>query len=164
MKQIEIARTYLGEIEKPNNSGFHNPTMEAEMKALGEWQMGFAWCACFTQMVFRKTFPEQSERLRKLFTPSTRDTFNNFKNADFPISQKPVLGALVIWASYKGGKQQWSGHAGIVSEVIDNSTFKSIEGNTSASGSRNGDRVAEQTRTTAIKANGLNILGFITIL
>jgi hypothetical protein len=58
---------------------------------------------------------------------------------------------------------QWEGHAGIVSEVLSDSEFKSIEGNTSTQGSRNGDRVAENPRNTKVKPNGLNVLGFIKI-
>jgi len=163
MTQLLIAQQYIGQKEKPNNSGFQDPKFEADMRALGEWVPSYAWCACFCQMVFRKAYPERSEELRRLFDPSTRKTFDNFRTADFKISQKPVLGALVIWASYKGGIMQWTGHAGIVSEVVNENIFKSIEGNTSGAGSRNGDRVAENTRNCSVKSNGLNVMGFIEI-
>lgn len=163
MTQILIAKSYIGQLEKPKNSGFQDPKFEADMRALGEWVPSYAWCACFAQMVFRKAYPERSEELRRLFDPSTRKTFDNFRTADFEISQKPVLGSLVIWATYKAGVAQWTGHAGIVSEVISDTEFKSIDGNTSKLGSRNGDRVGENKWTTAIKPNGLNVLGFITI-
>lgn len=163
MTPIEIARQYLGKLEKPNNSGFQDPEFEADMKALGKWQPGFSWCACFMAMVFMKAYPER-EDLKSLFNPSTRKTFENFKKAGFRISQTPVLGSLVIWATYKNGVQEWTGHAGIVSGVfLSGLRFKSIEGNTSGQGSRNGDRVAEHERTTAVKRDGLNVLGFVII-
>ena len=162
MNIIETARQYIGQLEKPNNSGFQDPQFEADMIKFGEWQKGFSWCACFAEMCFRKAYPERQD-LAALFDPSTRRTFANFTKAGFNISQKPVLGSLVIWANYKNSIKEWTGHAGIVSDVLGENAFKSIEGNTSAQGSRNGDRVAEHNRTTAIKANGLNVLGFIEI-
>lgn len=163
MSHIELAKTYIGKKEKPENSGFEDIQFEFDMISFGEWQKGFAWCACFAQMIFRKTFPEKSDVLKKLFDPSTRKTIENFKAAGYKVYSEPVLGSLVIWASYKANKQLWTGHAGIVSEVLSKKVFKSIEGNTAASGSRNGDRVAEHTRTTDFKPNGLNVMGFIQI-
>lgn len=163
MTHITLAKQYLGKKEKPNNSGFEDPAFEADMKNFGEWLPTYAWCACFCQMIFRKSYPEKSDALKKLFDPSTRKTFENFKAAKYTISQKPIVGALVIWASYVGGKMQWTGHAGIVTEIVNDNVFKSIEGNTSGAGSRNGDRVNENTRTLSVKSNGLNVMGFIQI-
>lgn len=163
MKQVEIARQYLGKREKSGNSGFEDASMEADMKKFGEWQITFAWCCCFAQMVFRKAFPEKSDALKKLFDPSTRTTFDNFKKAGYTISQKPVVGSLVIWATYNKGKREWTGHAGICSTAIDDVNFKAIEGNGSVSKSRNGDRVVENARDTKIKSTGLNVMGFIII-
>jgi hypothetical protein len=162
MGTIEIARQYLGKKEKPNNSGFEDPEFEADMKKFGKWQKGFSWCACFMTMVFAKAYPDRPD-LHALFDPSTRKTYKNFEKAGFNIVHNPMAGALVIWGDYKRDILQWTGHTGIVSEVITENVFKSIEGNTSAQGSRNGDRVAEHERTTDIKANGLNVMGFITI-
>jgi len=164
MKQIEIARTYLGKLEVPGNAGFKDPEFEKEMKALGEWQPGYAWCACFAQMVFRKAFPEKSEAFKKLFDPSTRKTLENFKAAGYTIFDKPILGSLVIWGLYKDGKLTYNGHAGIVSMAINDTTFMSIEGNTGASGSRNGDRVFEHTRTLSGDKSGLDVMGFIKVV
>lgn len=163
MRQIDLAREYLGKKEKPKNSGFEDPEFEADMIKFGEWQKGYPWCACFAQMIFRKAYPEKNDVLRKLFSPSTRDTINNFKAAGYKIYAKPSVGALVIWASYVGGKMQSTGHAGIVTEVINENNFKSIEGNTSGAGSRNGDRVAENPRNLSVKSTGLNVMGFIEI-
>ena len=65
---------------------------------------------------------------------------------------------------YEEGKAVWTGHCGVVSEVINETTFKSIEGNTSGSGSRNGDGVYELTRTIKKEVqNGLKVIGFIEI-
>lgn len=163
MTPSEIARQYINKLEKPGNTGFKDPEFEKDMRELGEWQKGYSWCACFAQMCFRKAMPERSEELKKLFDPSTRKTFENFKEAGFNIFKTPVKDSLVIWSDFVRSKPTWKGHAGIVSELIDQNTFKSIEGNTSGGGSRNGDRVYEHTRSTAPKADGLNVLGFIVI-
>lgn len=167
MTPSEIARIYIGKLEKPNNSGFQDPEFEKDMVSLGEWQKGYSWCACFAQMCFIKVYQFSSDSryryLQKLFDPSTRKTLDNFKKALFVISPNPVKDSLVIWGDYEGGKLTWQGHAGVVSEVIDKNTFKSIEGNTSGGGSRNGDRVWEHTRTTSVRPNGLNVLGFVII-
>lgn len=161
MKIIDIARTYIGKKEKPGNSGFEDPVFEKEMIARG-WEKGFSWCALFAELVTSKAYPEEKAMLQ-LFNAGAVKTFERFQAAGFKISNKPELGSLVIWQHYKDGKSIWQGHVGIVSEVINDTTFKSIEGNGSAGGSSNGDRVVEKLRTTAVKRNGLNIKGFITL-
>ncbi len=164
IKQIDIAKEYLGKLEKPLNTGFQDPEFEKDMITLGEWANGYSWCCCFSQICFRKAYPELSTELKKLFDPGTITTFQNFKKAGYVISSIPVAGNLVIWQDYKDGKGTDHGHAGIVTEVLSNFTFKSIEGNTSGDKpTRNGDRVAIHTHSTGHKPDGLNVLGFITI-
>lgn len=166
MEAIELAKTYIGKKEKSANSGFEDPTFEADMRKYGEWIPPYPWCACFMQMVFRKAYPDKSEDLRKLFDPSTRATFINFQKAGYTISQTPFEGALVIWALYSGGVRdpQGRGHAGLVVELLGGDKFASIEGNGSTAGSRNGDRVVEHDRDTKVKPSGLNVLGFIKVV
>jgi hypothetical protein len=161
---VDIARTYIGKKEKPGNSGFEDPAFETEMLNEG-WMRGWAWCATFQKLIFKKALPLKSKVFDLFFTPGAVATFNNFaKTKNFLISDKPFVGALVIWRHFENGiAHPWQGHAGVVSEVIDDTAFKAIEGNTSSGGSRNGDRVAEQCRTTAFTENGLNVLGFIRI-
>ncbi len=161
MKIIEIAKTYIGKKEKPGNSGFEDPEFEKEMIARG-WEKGFSWCAVFAELMFSKAYPDDLTML-KLFNPGAVKTFENFKGAGYNISNKPELGNLVIWQHYENGKALWTGHAGIVSEVLNTSTFRSIEGNGSVAGSRNGDRVVEKLRIVIMKKTGLNIKGFIII-
>jgi hypothetical protein len=163
MTPSEIALTYLGQTEKPKNSGFNDETFEAEMREEG-FQTGWAWCSVFARVVFVNAYPERAEELRKLFSPSTIQTFRNFRDAAYPISQVPRLDHLVIWQTMKEGKPQANGHAGIVSEVMSTWEFKSIEGNTSDAKSREGYIVAEHYRKVlASVANGLKVMGFIHI-
>lgn len=164
MNPVEIARNYLGKTEKPGNAGFNDPEFEKDMIKYGEWQPGYAWCACFAQMVFRKCFPEISDALKKLFDPSTRKTMLNFQEAGYTTFTEPFVGALVIWGQYSKGKLLWNGHAGIVSQVFSKTDFAAVEGNTAKSGSRNGDRVYEHTtRNTKKKKDGLVVLAFFKI-
>lgn len=163
MKPSENALTYLGQMEKPGNSGFIDPVFEAEMREEG-WQKGWAWCSVFAKVVFKNCYPERTLELNKLFSPSTVQTFHNFRNAAYPIGNVPRVDSLVIWQSMKEGKPQATGHAGIVSEILSTWEFKSIEGNTSKGKVREGFIVAEHPRKVlASVANGLKVLGFIQI-
>lgn len=163
MTPSEVARTYIGQTEKPANSGFNDATFEDKMEEVG-FQKGHAWCAYFAELVFKEAIPERFDELDKLFSGSTILTFRNFQDAAFMISQVPRVDHLVIWQTIKEGKKMATGHAGIVSEVMSTWEFKSIEGNTSNGKSREGFIVAEHERKVlASVANGLKVLGFIHI-
>lgn len=163
MKVIEVAESYIGKTEKPSNSGFNDEVFERKMKEVG-FEKGHAWCCYFAELCFKEAYPEKKAELDKLFSASTVQTFANFKKK-FPkkIFKTPVAGSLVIWQTQKNGVPQWSGHAGICSQVIDTNTFKSIEGNTNDGGGREGYIVARKTRKVQQVKNGLQILGFIKI-
>lgn len=159
---ISNARSYLGQTEKQGNSGFMDPKFEAEMREEG-WQTGWAWCSVFAKVVFKNVYPEKSKELNKLFSPSAVQTFRNFRDAGYPVHYVPKEGYLVVWQNHKDGKPQWTGHVGIVTEVIDNHTFKSVEGNTNDVGGREGYIVAERIRKNVPVNNGLKVIGFIKI-
>lgn len=163
MKHILLASQYIGKEENPNNSGFKDSQFEADMVKFGAWQSGFAWCCCFVRMIFIKSYPETTALYKKLLSPSTRTTYNNLIAAGYKANKSPIAGSVVLLASYRSGIQQPTGHAAIVTEVLENGSFKTIEGNGSANGSRNGDHVVEHVRGLDIKPNGLNILGFFEI-
>lgn len=155
MKHIDLAKKYIGMKEQAGNVFDEKTPLGKILKDAGQ-KDGEAWCAYFTEAVFVET-------LRALFSASTIQTFENFKNAGYEISDTPKVGSLVIWQRHKEGKPTWQGHAGIVTKVVSNDTFVSIEGNTNSSGSREGDSVQEKVRTTTRTENGLNVLGFIKI-
>lgn len=162
MKAALIAQKYIGKTEISGNNGFHDPDFESKMKLVG-WKQGEAWCAYFTEMVFKEAFPEKVADLNRLFSASAVQTYQNFVANGYVGKSIPQAGDLVIWRMYKGGKPQWQGHAGIVLEATNPTTFKSIEGNTNDGGGREGYIVATKTRETTKKTNGLNVMGFITI-
>ncbi len=163
MRPYEIARQYIGQTEKPGNMGFTDVEFERKMQKVG-FQKTHAWCAYFTELVFKEAYPERLAELDKLFSASTIQTFRNFRDAGHLIGNVPQLDALVIWQRIRYGSPQPFGHAGVVSKVIDVHTFKSIEGNTNDEGGPEGYIVAEKDRKVQLKVpNGLKLLGFITV-
>lgn len=126
------------------------------------WLLGQAWCAYFVKMVWLQAYansPRLLALVRKLNNGGALNTLENHSlNRTFKVMNYPVPGAIVIWAHGRGPQ----GHAGLVVSVTGN-TMETIEGNTNAAGSREGDQVAEKLRTVKhdFVADGLNIIGFI---
>jgi hypothetical protein len=163
MKIVEIARSYLGEFEKPGNHGFKNPALQAKMEADG-WKDGEAWCAYFQEMIWEEAYPAFEKVFDKLFSGSCAITLANFKKAGYEISTIPVPGALMIMHSYKDGVFTGKGHAGLViPTLISNSEWYSIEGNTNSAGSREGDSVQIKKRSLMYYPTGLRVAGFVLI-
>jgi len=161
---IDNALSYVGEQEKPGNSGFIDPKFEAEMKEEG-WQFGWAWCAVFAKVVFKNVYPEKSEELNRLFSPSAVVTFRNFRDDSYLINELPKPGNLVVWQKVIEGKKQIQGHVGIVTKLNSAWEFESVEGNSNDEGGREGKEVALITNRKVIKDvwTGLKVLGFIQI-
>lgn len=157
-KVLLVARKYIGQTEKPGNSGFNDAEFEKRMKAVG-WAKGQAWCAYFVELVCREALPEKDEELAKLFSASAVKTYENFQKAG-RASERPTPGSLAVWRYGDG----WQGHIGVVSEIVSENIFKTIEGNTNATGGREGYIVALKTRKLKqlFSAKGLNLIGFIT--
>lgn len=163
MQIVDIARSYVGKKEKPGNTGFFDAEMEAELKAVG-WQAGWAWCAGLLEAIVWKAYPEQKEKVKGLFVPSAVNTYRNLLRAGYKSSLTPEVGALVFWQRMKEGMAQWQGHCGVVVEVIDGTTFKSVEGNTNGAGSREGDGVYEKSRVVRSDVqDGLKVIGFVKL-
>lgn len=164
MKPQDVAFSYLGRTEKPKNAGFNDAEFEKKMKAVG-FQPGHAWCCYFQELVFKEAYPEKFKELDKLFSASCVQTYHNFKNAAYLISELPREGYLVLWQMMKDGKPQMTGHAGIVYKLNSSWEFESIEGNSNDDGGREGYEVALQPnrKVLADVKNGLKVLGFIQI-
>lgn len=163
MSIIEVAKKDLGKKEKPGNSGFQDPEHEKRLLAVG-WQRGWAWCACQLEAWAWEAYPEKKESLKGLFVPSAVNTFKNLVQAGYKKYDTPKAGTFVFWQKYEDGKAEWTGHCGVCIEAINETTFKTIEGNTSNGGSRNGDGVYSLTRTIKKEVqDGLKVIGFIEI-
>ena len=164
MNIIDIARADIGKKEKPGNTGFLDTQLEKDLRAVG-WEPGWAWCASIQEKWAWAAFPNLKDKIRGLFVPSAVNTFRNLVKAGYNHSLTPTPGAFVYWQRMKAGTELWQGHAGIVSKVVSDTEFYSIEGNTNAAGSREGDSVQEKHRfVKADVEDGLKVIGFVTLL
>lgn len=161
-KVIAAARSIIGKKEIPGNNGFKDPVFEKRMKDVG-WNKGESWCAYTAELIWKAAFtPDHPlyQEIDKLFSGSAIKTFSNFKaSPHFETGTIPRYGALSIFRHGKG----WMGHAGVVVPVINIDSFHNVEGNTNASGGREGIEVAEKVRklNEAFKPDGLNLEGFV---
>lgn len=159
-KILEIALSYLGEKEIPQNYGFKNPEFEAKMREVG-FRRGYAWCMLFCKLVYKEAY--SSEIFHKVKDELVPGCVSSYRNANLSktlkVSRKPISGGIAI---FQNVKNPTSGHAAIVEEVIDDVSFNTIEGNTNAAGSREGDVVAQKKRTTGTNGS-LKYLGTIYI-
>jgi hypothetical protein len=77
---------------------------------------------------------------------------------------EPKEGAVVVWATFRSGKRQTTGHIGVVTN-IDGMTYTTVEGNTTERGGRDGVIVAQRHRVLSKEAwkttNGLRLMGFV---
>lgn len=160
---VTTANKYVGMKEIRGNMGWTNEAFEEKMIATG-WGETQAWCAYFTELVYSEVYDPLglAKDLDKYFSGSARRTLSKFAEAEgWSTGTVPVVGAVAIWKLVKGGKDKWQGHAGIVTKVLD-SHMETVEGNTNASGSREGGLVAEKNRKYRFKVeNGLALEGFI---
>ena len=155
----QIAKSYIGQHEKPNNGGFLDPKFELEMAGVGFYH-GAPWCGYFAKLVWKKAGQDT-----KLMNGSAWRTALNLQDTGFEWSAKPVVGALVVWRSFKNGKSLSTGHIGVVAEVLNDIDYVTIEGNTTDKGGREGVCVAQRNRKLTMDkfktAEGLRLMGFV---
>lgn len=166
---IEIAQSYIGQKEIPQNKGFYDKEFQNKMKQMG-WLIGQAWCAYFTELVWKEAFkqfdPSKLKILDELFSGSSQATFNNFnkngKKYGFEVTDKPLPGSIVIWQYLSNATL---GHAAIlINSDESKGRIYTVEGNTNAGGSREGDVVAAKIRNLTFNPVGnLKLRGFINI-
>lgn len=160
-KLIAYAEWYIGQKEKKGNSGFEDEGFQKELTNAG-WYIGAAWCAFFVKVVVKKLFTgDLLKAVNAQFNGSAKQTFDNVKRAGtFETGDVPEDGCICVCLLGHGP----SGHMYIVKNAgIEANTATTIEGNTNAAGSREGDRVARKLRTNkrAFQPSGLNVYGYI---
>lgn len=162
---VEIAKKYIGQKEKPGNQGFVDPEFEKKMVNIAGFRRSEAWCVYFAELVLKEAYPDKLKLIDKYISPSSQTTYNQFAKAtEGPrVTETPEVGALMIMQRMENGKGTIHGHAGIVIEVLSNGLFKTVEGNTNAGGSREGDSVQEKLRSLKKVQNGLQVRGFIIL-
>jgi hypothetical protein len=147
-----IALNLVGIKEKPGNTGFiGQPEFEKRMRAIG-LDDGDAWCCLATEFIWKEAYrdrPEIVEVLDKLFSDSCVITLANFRQSEFKVDHVPEIGAIMIMQKFKKKGNiylaTWQGHAGIVVDIL-SEEVNNVEGNTNASGGREGIEFAEKKR------------------
>ncbi len=162
---IAVALSYVGNKEKPGNSGFVNAAFQKLMTAAG-WYLGAAWCAFFVRVILLLAFKDDARLsvIKKCCSGNAQLTFKNFKaDGTFKTGMTPKDGALAVWQHGNGT----SGHIGIVTKAAHSfNTMQTVEGNTNGNGSREGDQVAVKLRTIdrPRSATSLNLIGFVYLV
>lgn len=151
---IETANKWIGVKEATN----HNDGPEVEMfqKAVDGKAQGESWCMAFVQFCLQQV--ESVENIRtNMFSSEHCLTVWNKTHKDMHRTE-PQPGYVVIWQH----GDTTNGHTGIVTEIVDETHFGTVEGNT-ADGSgviRDGDGVYHRTRSVA-GAGSMKVVGFI---
>lgn len=158
----------LGVKEVGNNEGFDNEAFEKFLLETG-WQKGWAWCVFAVKKWWLQAYAQYDSRkihfINHKFSPMALTTWHNFK-VDFiwETGNKPMIGAIAIWQTYVDGVGQASGHAAVV-ESYTRDEIVTIDGNTNAAGSREGQEVARKRRLRTFnipeKGRHLVLKGFI---
>jgi hypothetical protein len=152
------SRNFRNQMERmvrgSKNKGFVDASFESMMKSVG-WQGGQAWCMYFCKLVYMQFFSFDRQFIAKVFNGGTQATPNNIirlnKQGDskyvFLQENNPQIGDIFIQVN---SDNRSLGHAGIVTEVFDKTNIKTIEGNTSLKGVREGEGVFELRRTLEV--------------
>lgn len=161
-KIVKFSQSLVGQTEIAGNAGFTNDEFQKLMEEVG-WDPGDAWCVYFAKLVWYNMAPGfLKPKIISKVSGSSWQTWENLKNdSSFVVSAIPRAGDIAIWRTYKDGKPQWTGHAGIV-KALGYGNFTTIEGNTNIEGGSEGYIVAEKTRNIDFTTkNGLRLTGFI---
>lgn len=144
-RYLHVANSYVGQKEVGNNWG---PFVSATLKLAGIGSPA-PWCAAFVKRCLVEagwklngpTYSASTYWWWKWGKDQKRIIIPNSK-AEFKLVKR---GMLFVWNGAGGG------HIGIIVSVdYTNQTFSTIEGNTNAAGSREGDRVARKTRSLSL--------------
>ncbi len=165
LRAATFAKKWVGINENGFNASFSNQVFEAMLKKAG-WKSGEAWCMYFAKAVHYDSFPKDRDKINTLLNGSTQRSWDNVKkdksNTYKAItSGSPKIGDIAIWQNVNDRSK---GHAGVVIKSGIND-FQTVEGNTNAIGSREGDKVAIKVRPLqygkAVGNSNLALLGFI---
>ncbi len=153
----EVALSYVGQREISGNKGFENKDFDKKMRSIG-FYTGAPWCGFFALLVWSEA--NQNTSVLSASSKTLIDKATKAKNWH----TVPVPGCVVVWATFKNGKRQKTGHIGIVTDVNE-SKYNTVEGNTTDKGGREGIMVAIRNRELRDEVwknkNGLRLMGFV---
>lgn len=164
-KATDFAESWVGITEIGKNKAFSDNVFEQMMKNVG-WKSGEEWCMYFAKAVHYDTFKKDRDNIKRILNGSTQRSWKNVGNDGTGTykqvtSGRPQLGDIAIW---QRTTDKSKGHAAIVVKDLGD-YFETVEGNTSAGGAYNGDRVLRLKRpmkyNQVIPNSTLKLLGFI---
>lgn len=136
-KIVDISTSWLHVVEIGKNEKFNDEEYQKKLKAVG-WKPGLPWCMFDAKMVWLEAYKDTSvyEEIDDVLKGGVVVSYRNAKASPIiKVQQKPVVGGIVCWSTGNG-----RGHAGIITHIVDDFTVKTIEGNTSRAGVRDGDK------------------------
>jgi surface antigen len=157
-----FANKWVGIKEIGFNKAFSNEVFQNMLKNVG-WNSGEAWCMYFAKAIHFEVYkdkPQVQEKIKKILTGSTQQSFKNAQNdktGTYTTTTSPKVGDIAIWQN-KYDKSK--GHAGVV-EQVNRDTITTIEGNTGDRSVAEGDLVAKKQRPRAINqplGSGSNLI------
>ena len=163
-----FAKTFVGVKEVGGNN--KGEFVQVFQKAVDNVAGSDPWCAAFvsyclksTERIFKESFNEPSIDFGSGLKLSESVCNFWFNNPESRRLAKPEVGALILWRRWANGKPTWQGHIGIIAEVVDIVTVRSIEGNTSSDSAneRDGDGVFINNRNLTRNYGSLRPLGFL---
>lgn len=165
---LQTAQSFVGQKEISGNMGFKQPFFLRLMESIG-WKKSWSWCSMFCKLVYTEACKKvgvDPKTITKFINPSVQKTRANFIKAGFPLEtdwRKVKPGAYISWVS---SKDRAKGHTGILVEFLENGKkMKTIEGNTNAEGSREGDSVAVKIRNAEVgKGTSLILQGWFNVV
>ena len=136
---VTIAKKEIGVKESP--AGSNNVKYNTEYYGRSVNGNQYPWCCVFVWWIFKQAGASNVFYGGKK-TASCTTLMNYYKNNN-QFSKTPKVGSLVF---YNWGKGSLARHMGIVTEILSNSSFKAIEGNTAVGNDSNGGEVMIRTR------------------
>ena len=159
---IQYAKKFIGIKETYGQLGFNSPEFQEKMKSV-KWLPGQDWCAYFVKLIWTDIYKKDAEKLDKILSGATQQTWNNALNDQTGTVKvikagegKPKVGDIAIWR--RRSKPAY-GHAGLIINVKPD-LFKTVEGNTNEEGSPTGYIITEKERSY-LGTSTLELLGFI---
>lgn len=161
---ILTKKNLVNQFEKRGkNRGFIDVSFQLMMDKVGFYD-GAAWCAFYVKLIYMQLYSFDKEWLSKNIGGGAMKNLNNIiklnKRGDKKYiailnNDQPEVGDVFCMGTQGVGIES-KGHTGIVVEVIGKSgngwKVKTIEGNTNAKGSREGDKTQYLERIFAIGA------------
>ena len=144
-RTLHVARSQVGVKEVPSGSNW-GPMVKIFLAFAG-WKSPQPWCAAFIGYCIVQAGGKKSRLWKGL--ASTWSLYDWAVKTN-RLSRVPKRGDLFVWSTAKGG------HTGIVAEVVKKPSgtrtiyyVRTIEGNTNAEGSREGNAVLGKLRSVA---------------